>query len=143
MTLPTIDLKTASDAEINSAVAEYCAGYYWAEAGKSGMYFLRAPDANTVEWRRSDKPPEEWRRHWISLGVNYLHDADDVIALLNAGWYWVCDTGGRSKTGDGGKSFQIRFKKLGQPEVTATADTFARAACICLLRASGKCQVKE
>ena len=81
----------------------------------------------------------------FSYVPDFLHDANAVIELLEK---WA-----REGSPEDFRRIKIDLMKPGhwyvemaddkKGRVFVTGSTFNRAACICLLRASGKCQVKE
>jgi hypothetical protein len=122
-----------NEQEINAAVAEKVAGWFWAtHPYASGTCWLQEP--GTVlpkEWKRVSTPP---RGKQGSLPTDYLHDEKAVIALLERSPYDVHATFVQTCC-TWYVTLMERF--IGKKEWTAEADTFCRAACLALLRAHG------
>jgi hypothetical protein len=143
-TLPTISQKSATDAEIDAAVAEFCAGYSkpfktaWLKCGPFRLsFFEEGPEeAGLGEYSRMYKEDGTkiycGKPHAALKSPQYLTDTKAVIALLEK-HNWEC---WRHENGD----YSVR---LSQTSPITRSQGFTRAACFALLKASGKVSVSE
>lgn len=122
----TIDLSTASSAEINAAVAEAVAG----------LEVLMTPHNDCGYW--ANPLHSRTPRFWYS-GADYLHDTTTVLALLEktfCTFWWVAKdrafTGRKLHENDAGYDDYHTFGSIPLED-----GAFCRAAIIALLRANG------
>lgn len=156
MILPRICLSSASDPEIEAAVAEYCGGWVRYEFIRSLYIFPpweaeRHDEHPSIGFKRTDRKGkvqdpgkgfvDSSRPQRYPNIPSYLTDANVVLALLDDGWYWTSDNGARYEKG--GKIYEVRYARLTGKEGVGKAPTFCRAATIALLKASGKVTVEE
>jgi hypothetical protein len=151
MSLPTIDLKTATDAEINAAVAEHCDG--WTEIFMTNL--RKAPSGagfgDVIVKRHYAGIPPAYRLDPVFFSEfepvpDYLHDANAVLPLLEKSFYTVQFLPDRS-----GERYGLFIKNPVYNEndsksyglIDGRAISFCRAACIALIKASGKIEVRE
>lgn len=131
--LPTLSLSKATEAQINAAVAEYCAGLKvlhntnWSHPVVDIGPSLFADGGRLVEDAH-----------------DYLHDANAVIALLEK----YPDVSIIREKNEG---WQVAIMDITRSDESTTTgilaedwnNTFCRAACIGLIRASGKVDITE
>ncbi len=133
MSLPTLNLKTATPDEINAAVAEHVAGWTRLYAtADTGLWPKELGAMVTTEngWMKAPGAQSAQRT------PDYLTDANAVLSLLYRTHWEV------NQTSSASHPIRVRIY-LGPQEGSGEANNLPRAACIALLRASGKVTVLD
>lgn len=125
MSTPTLDLSTATDAEIEAAVAEHCAGF-------KNVGVRRIGDEYVYQYRVRDVKIEgDDRIHSRLVNVpHYLTNANAIVELLNIGYDVEIVKSGVKWVAWIGKSY-------GSTHHDGSDKSFCKACSIALLRAAG------
>lgn len=140
---PALDIPSATDREIEAAVAQFCAGWKWVSTGYESdapprPRWLELVDPKNLPYDKcfgwtffpERLCPEPCNRR-DSFVTDYLTDANAVLALLEK---CNCDC-----IFDADRQWQvvIHTATTGKFFPNYSDKSFCRAACIALLRASG------